>query len=67
MHFEILSLFLGGLYNHFTPFYIAMVVVAVIVMVIGGYFMIRKKKYGKWVGLVGLLLLINPTIYFLFR
>lgn len=40
-----------------------MAIIAFLVIAIGIFFMIKKERYGKYLSLVGCLLLINPLIH----
>lgn len=42
---------------------LTMVIIAFIVIAIGIFFMMKKESYGKYLILVGCVLLINPVIY----
>ena len=44
---------------------LVMAIIAVLCLLMGCYYMLKKEKFGKYLSLVGCLLLINPIIYVL--
>lgn len=61
--------FFNSTLSHFEPHLenlsIVMLIFAVCWIIFGVYSLIRKKHYGKWITLVGAMLLINPILFFL--
>lgn len=53
--------------NWFEPFLgnvaLVMGIIAVLCVAMGIFYMIKKESYGKYLSLVGCLLMINPVIY----
>lgn len=55
----------------FAPFLgnvtLIMSITAALCLFMGGYYMIKKEKFGKYLSLIGCLLLVNPVIYLIFH